>query len=86
VKAIEKNKTWKMTYLLKWHKPIRVKWVYKKKMTPQGTIESHKARLIVKGYRQIAGIDYNEVFAPVARMKIILLLISQVAQNEWSAH
>jgi hypothetical protein len=36
VKFLEKNETWKMTDLPKGHKPIRVKWVYKKKMTPQG--------------------------------------------------
>jgi Reverse transcriptase (RNA-dependent DNA polymerase) len=40
-----------------------------------------KARLIVKGYRQKAGIDYDEVFALVAQMEIIRLLISQAAHN-----
>jgi Reverse transcriptase (RNA-dependent DNA polymerase) len=86
MKAIEKNKTWEMTDLPKGHKPIGVNWVYKKKMTLQGTIERHKARLIVKGYRQKAGIDYDEVFALVARMKTIWLLISQATQNEWQIH
>jgi Reverse transcriptase (RNA-dependent DNA polymerase) len=75
-----------MTDLPTGHKLIGVKWVYKKKITPQGTIERHKARLVVKGYRQKAGIDYDEVFAPVTRMKTIQLLISQAAQNEWSVH
>jgi Reverse transcriptase (RNA-dependent DNA polymerase) len=56
--------------------------VYKKKMTPEGTIKRHKARLVVKEYRYKAEIDYNEVFAPVARMEIIQLLILQAAQNE----
>jgi Reverse transcriptase (RNA-dependent DNA polymerase) len=75
-----------MTNLPKGHKPIGVKWVYKKKMTPQGTIERHKARLIVKGYRQKAEIDYDEVFAPVTRVKAIRLLISKATQNEWPVH
>jgi Reverse transcriptase (RNA-dependent DNA polymerase) len=86
MKAIEKNETWEMIDLPKRHKPIGVKWMYKKKMTPQGTIERHKARLVVKGYRQKAGIDYDEVFTPVARMETIQLLISQIAQNEWPVH
>jgi Reverse transcriptase (RNA-dependent DNA polymerase) len=76
MKAIEKNETWEMTDLPKRHKPIGVKWVYKKKMTPQCIIKRHKTRLVVKGYRQKAGIDYDEVFAPVARIETIRLLIS----------
>jgi Reverse transcriptase (RNA-dependent DNA polymerase) len=60
--------------------------VYKKKMTPEGTIERHKARLVVKGYQQKAEIDYDEVFVLVARMETIQLLISQAAQNEWPVH
>ena len=52
-------------------------------MNPQGEVERHKARLVVKGYRQKAGIDYDEVFAPVARMETIRLLISQAAQFGW---
>jgi Reverse transcriptase (RNA-dependent DNA polymerase) len=51
MKTIVKNETWKMTNLPKKYKPIRVKWVYKKKITPQGTIKRHKARLVVKGYQ-----------------------------------
>jgi Reverse transcriptase (RNA-dependent DNA polymerase) len=71
-----------MTDLPKEHKPIGVKWVYKKKITPQGTIDMHKARLVVKGYRHKVGINYDEVFASVARMETIRLLISQDMQNE----
>jgi Reverse transcriptase (RNA-dependent DNA polymerase) len=52
MKAIKNNETWEMVDLSKGHKPIGVKWVYKKKMTPQGTIERYKTRLIVKSYRQ----------------------------------
>jgi Reverse transcriptase (RNA-dependent DNA polymerase) len=64
-----------MTVLPKGHKLIGVKWVYKK-ITPQGTIERYKAKLIVKGYQQKARIDYDEVFALVARMETIRLVIS----------
>jgi Reverse transcriptase (RNA-dependent DNA polymerase) len=70
--------------LPKGHKPIGVKWVYKKKMNAQCEIERYKARIVAKWYKQKAGIDYEEVFAPVARMEIIRLLISLAAQNKWS--
>jgi Reverse transcriptase (RNA-dependent DNA polymerase) len=53
-------------------------------MNVQGEVERYKARLVAKGYKQKAVIDYEEVFAPVARMETIRLLISLAAQNKWS--
>ena len=49
-------------------------------------IEKHKVRLVAKGYSQKAGIDYDEVFASVARLETIQLIISLAAQNKWKIH
>jgi Reverse transcriptase (RNA-dependent DNA polymerase) len=53
-------------------------------MNAQGEVERYKARIVAKGYKQKTRIDYEEVFAPVARMETIRLLISLAAQNKWN--
>ena len=47
----------------------------------QKEVEKYKARLVAKGYSQKAGIDYDEVFTPVARLEIVRLIIYLAAQN-----
>jgi hypothetical protein len=46
----------------------------------------HKARLVAKGYVQRQGVDFEEVFAPVARLETVRLLISIAAQEQWEIH
>ena len=55
IKSIEENQTWELTELPPHKKSIGVKWVYKTKMNPDGTINKHKARLVTKGYKQKEG-------------------------------
>ena len=74
---------WQLTDLPKGHKTIGVKWVFKTKLKENGEVDKYKARLIAKGYKQEHGIDYIEVFAPVARHDTIRLVIALAAQNSW---
>lgn len=67
--SIEGNKTWTLTELPPGVKPIGLKWVFKIKRDASGAIIKYKARLVAKGYVQQFGVDYGEVFAPVARME-----------------
>ena len=83
MKMINKNETWKLVERPKNHKVVRVKWVFKTKLNPDGSICKHKARLVVKGYAQQDGVDYQETFAPVARYDTIKLLFVLAAQNSW---
>jgi hypothetical protein len=53
--------------------------VFKVKKDKHGAVVRHKARLVVKGYAQRHGIDYDEVFAPVARMEVVRLLLALAA-------
>ncbi|KAL8131272.1 hypothetical protein AgCh_007267 [Apium graveolens] len=83
---IEKNQTWVLTDLPSGVKPIGLKWVYKLKKDAEGNIVKHKARLVANGYVQKKGIDYNEVFAPVARLETIRLLLALSAKENWEVH
>ena len=86
IASIERNDTWELTSLPEGHKPIGVKWVYKTKTNKEGQVEKYKARLVAKGYKQRQGIDYDEVFAPVARIDTIRLLTAVAAQNKWKIY
>ena len=86
IQSIEKKNTWELTTLPKDHRAIGVKCVYKMKKNVHGEVERYKARLVAKGYEQRHGIDYDEVYAPVARMETIRLLISLAAQMRWKIH
>ncbi|GJX08294.1 zinc finger, CCHC-type containing protein [Tanacetum coccineum] len=84
--SINRNNTWELTNLPKGHKAIGLKWVFKTKRDANGNIVKHKARLVAKGYIQEHGIDFEEVFAPVARMETIRLLLAIAANNKWEVH
>ena len=83
INAIKKNNTWELSTLPKGYEAIGVKWVYKAKKNAQGDVERYKARLVAKGYKEKHGIDYEEVFSPVARMETIRLLIVIATQMKW---
>lgn len=75
MKAIEKNETWSLTDLPAETKKIGVKWIYKTKLNEYGEMDKFKARLVAKGYAQQHGVDCIEVFAPVARMDTVRMII-----------
>ena len=72
--------------LPKGRKLVRCKWVYRTKYALDGSVERLKERLVAKGFSQVEGIDYNETFAPVAKMSSICLVLSLAALHNWEFH
>ncbi|KAJ0491190.1 putative RNA-directed DNA polymerase [Helianthus annuus] len=84
--SIIKNKTWTLVDLPSNHKAIGLKWVFKLKKDANGSVTKHKARLVAKGYVQQKGVDFDDVFAPVARLETIRLLLALAAKGNWLVH
>ncbi|WVZ15560.1 hypothetical protein V8G54_013126 [Vigna mungo] len=84
LRSIEKNKTWKLMDLPHGKQSIDVKWIFKTKVNPDGSVMKHKARLVAKGFLQKEGIDFTEVFAPVARLETIRIVVAITCFREWN--
>ncbi|KAJ0555551.1 putative RNA-directed DNA polymerase [Helianthus annuus] len=78
MKSLEKNKTWHLIKLPSGKKALQNKWVFRVKDEHDGA-KRYKARLVVKGFQQKEGIDFNEIFSPVVKMTTIRLVLSIVA-------
>lgn len=78
--AHERNNTWKIVPKTRDLKEIQSKWLFKVKYDAAGKIDRFKARIVAKGFSQVKGVDYGEIYAPVVRMDSIRLLFSLCAQ------
>eukprot|EP01018_Ginkgo_biloba_P009512 Gb_17559 [translate_table: standard] len=81
--SILKNDTWDLVKLPSDKKAIGCRWVYKMKYQSDGAIDKYKARLVAKGYAQTEGVDFEETFAPVAKMTTIRMLINLASHSGW---
>jgi hypothetical protein len=80
------NETWGVVERPYGCKPIGSKWVFKKKLIPDGTIERYKARLVIKGYSQKEGEDFFDTYSPMARLTIIRVLLFLAASHGLIVH
>ena len=81
--SLLKNNTWELVPYPNHRNVIANKWIYRIKYNSNGEIEKYKARLVAKGFSQQYGLDYEETFAPVAKMPTIRLIMSISASMGW---
>ena len=77
------NQVWDLVELPTGVKPIGCKWIFKRKTDAQGKVQTYKARLVAKGFSQREGIDYDETFFPVAKIKSIRILLAIAAHMDY---
>ena len=63
---------------------VGCKWVFKIKRNASGEIKKYKAQLVAKGYLQIQGVDYDETYAPIARLVSLCMVLAIAACNDWN--
>ena len=83
MEALRKNSTWELVNLPEGKKLLGCRWVFTVKHKADGLVERYRARLVAKGYTQTYGIDYQETFAPVAKINTIRVLMSMAANLGW---
>ncbi|KAL5769799.1 hypothetical protein ACOSP7_013953 [Xanthoceras sorbifolium] len=83
--ALQRNKTWDITKLPKGKQAVGCKWVFTVKHKADGSVERYKARVVAKGFTQTYGIDYEENFAPVAKLNTIRVLLSLSVKSQLEA-
>ncbi|GJY58021.1 zinc finger, CCHC-type containing protein [Tanacetum coccineum] len=80
------NNTWVLADLPLGCKPLCCKWIFKRKLKVDRTIEKFKARLVIQGFRQKSRINYFHTYAPVARIRTIRLLIAMTSIHNLITH
>jgi ABC-type uncharacterized transport system substrate-binding protein len=86
ITSIKENRTWELIELPSGHCAIGLRWVFKQKKDESGAVIKYKARLVAKGYVQQVGVDFEEVFAPVARMESVHLILALAVDEGWEVH
>ncbi|RVW64704.1 Retrovirus-related Pol polyprotein from transposon RE1 [Vitis vinifera] len=84
--ALKKNGTWEVVDLQREKEVVGRKWVFTIKSKADKSVERYKARLVANGFTQTYGIDYQETFAPVAKINSIRVLLSLAVNSNWPLH
>jgi hypothetical protein len=83
IQSIDDNQVWNLVDPIDGVRPIRCKWVIKKKTDKDRNVHIYKARLVTKGFKQIHGIDYDETFSLVTMLKSNRILLAIAAYFDY---
>ena len=86
VESILQNHTWELVDLPPGSKPLGYKWIFKKKMKADGSIDKYKAKSVIKGYKQKEGLDYFDTYSLITRISSIRMLIAIAAIQNLEIH
>ncbi|KAL4326036.1 hypothetical protein GQ457_11G028190 [Hibiscus cannabinus] len=86
LESIKSNHTWKFVDLPRGFRTISNKWVFRKKLRPDGSIQKYKARLVVKGFTKKFGIDFFDTYSPVTKISTIHALFALASIHKMHVH
>ena len=86
IDAFKQINTWTMVPPPPHANVIANKWIFWIKITPDGSIDRYKARLIANGFTQISYVDYQETFIPIIKATIIWVILALATMNKWPLH
>lgn len=84
--SLKKHQVWDLTSLPTGKKVVGNRWVYKRKLGPNGEVVRHKARLVAQGFTQQHGTDYDQTFSPVIRMESVRMMAAIATQRSMEIH
>jgi hypothetical protein len=84
--ALQENQTWTLVPQLPDINVISDKWLFKNKLNPDGTLKHRKARWVVRGFKQLWGIDFDQTFSPVVKPGTIHTVLHLVASRNMPAN
>lgn len=84
--SLIKNDTWDVVTKPQDRKVLTGRWVFKRKLGPDGSVAKHKARFVVRGFTQIYGLDFDETYASVVKAPSYRLLFALAARYGWKCH
>ena len=82
MRSMYENKVWTLVDLPNDRRAIKNKWIFKRKTDADSSVTIYKARIVAKGFRQVQGVDYNEIFSLVLMLKSVRIMLAIAAFYE----